>query len=230
MRPHATLKAIACILALSVPGVALCQKSEASLVGEFGTLGGTIYECPAGSALVGLTQSRTDRLMGISFTCVTLKKAMGAFWEDPEAAFLDPSGLKGAGTRPPSGVSGNTTCPYDYFLVGLSGELADYQEDPRNGWAQVDAPRMRIVDLQPVCRGPEGTLFFFPKGRLTAATPLRSQYDAHWNATKGCPAQYAAVGVHYSHRDSNDVAGFAGISLICDRVSHALRPGIDVVP
>lgn len=224
MKPRmATFLAIA-LFVLSMPGSAAGQKTERSLIGEFGATGGALYECPAGSALAGFGQWHTDRLTGLSVSCVKLKQTLGPIWESPDAVFVEAPALH-LGQQPQDAAAGNTTCPYNFIMIGLGGEIADYQEHLGNGLAQVDAPRMRIVDLAPVCRGPDGAVFHFQKGRLAVATPLRRQADVSWTIPTGCPTGFGAVGVHYAIQRTRDVAGFSGLALICDRLDHTPRPG-----
>lgn len=225
MRTTMLTTLMACATIIGVPSAALAQKSERALVGTFGSTGGGVYECPAGQALVGLGQWRTDRVTGLSFACVKRKPVLGALWDGPEAVAFDPGGLKGVGVKPAGAINATTQCPYNFFMVGLAADTADYQQHPNDGLAHVDAPRRRVTDLQPVCRGPDGAVFTFPAGRLTVGLPLRSPAHVGGSLAAGCPTGFAAVGVHYAVQPATETAGLSAIALICDRVSHVPPPG-----
>lgn len=205
-------------LAFLAVGVARADITEKSPIGD-ASASGAVYQCPAGSAIAGFQQWRRDRLLGLSVFCVTRRQTLGALWENTEAVSISPDGLRIGAQRPSGGVSARTVCPYNFFLVGLGGETADYHENPRDGRAHVTAWRVRIADIWPVCRGPDGAVFAFPPGRLLDGTSLKSSSVTQWTAPSGCARGDAAVGLRYAYRSRrDDEAGFEFIGLLCDRV------------
>ena len=188
-------------------------------VGFFGqSAAGAFYQCPEGRFLVGITARKTDRIVGMSFACVTPR--FGPAWTS--AADI---GIAVGPTNPIGDIHGgtpvNTTCPRDSFLIGFAGTMGRYRGPGGIGARAV--PAQLVADLAPVCRSAAKDIFQFPSGRLWQADDNELQ-DIPWDGPSGartCAPGQAAIGIYMSYQAGANLDPnyrFGDVSLVCKRL------------
>ena len=169
--------------------------------------------CGQGTFLVGLTQTQTDRLIGVSYDCVAATKRQT--WDTPTHGHIFGFGNFRGGTPV------NKTCPPDYFLVGLKATFGSYSADT-HGAAKPVPPRL-IADLAPVCRNYQGVYFEFTRATLTQAED-NDLKNVAWDGIGGprsCKAGYAVMRINFRYdgrRDIDPANRFYDAALTCRRL------------
>ena len=212
---------------LTFTGIALCVVSlfatsafaQDQRVGFFGqSAAGAFYPCPEGKFLVGITARKTDRIIGMSFACVTPK--FGPAWTSANDVGIAVGKNNPIGDTH-GGTAVNTTCPRDHFLIGFAGTVGRYRGPGGIGAKAV--PAQLVADLAPVCRNAAKEVVQFPRGRLWQADDNELQ-DIPWDGQNGartCKPGEAAIGLYMSYQAGANLDPnyrFGDVSLVCKRL------------
>jgi hypothetical protein len=192
-----------------------------------GMTGFNVFQCDAGFFLVGLTENKTDRIVGVTYVCQPALP--GGLWNGINSGVVPVTRL-GDLTH---GTERNTTCPHNFFLIGFVGTLGTYAPDT-HGMATVGIDL--LADLAPVCRDKEGAIFSFDSGHNDHAENNRL-HVIPWDGLSGartCPLGQAAVGIvfRYENKPGEDPnQRFSDAALLCDHLPISVAGvGGDKVP
>jgi hypothetical protein len=168
--------------------------------------------CSEGTYLVGVTETQTDRIVGVAYDCVGATRTQQ--WDTENYGHRIGFGdiRKGKTT--------NKSCPKDYFIVGLNGTHGSYKAETR-GMAAVGMEL--LADIAPVCRNGQNVLFELKRSYLDQADD-NSLSDVAWDGLGGarsCRAGYAAVSISFLYdgrRDIDPDNRFIDAALTCRRL------------
>ena len=215
------LERLLCAAAMLVGFFALPVHAQTVKRGFAGDVNGQAFECPTGSFLVGVVLNQTDRMIGMRFVCAPA--APGARWASLDAAGVQATTIGNVTSGTKNRIT-NSTCPHDFFLIGLRGTIGEYHGSS----AAIRAvPADLLADVAPVCREAGGAIFAFNDSRLIEADDnnLRIRNWDGVNGSRTCGAGEAAAGmrVAFETRRNDDPSNiFTDAALICRRLPRGL--------